>query len=234
MEVPNVVSAFLQFVVQNADMHSSCVARTDTPFRQHVRTTTTTSTTVVSAQGRSCLCVRLFCRYTSGRHVCWKGLFCSETEGESTLESCLATALHHSAPRQEREEAANAAPRGQTDRHQCEARHPAGARASGVWRPGAQTLAMRVLAGRAAELVESSVLRFLTASALEAKRKEEQEEEDQELDKRKTKKKKIRRKLPKTSSSRHRPSCGAVRTRTSGQSSCGSCFCSSGSVSGCR
>ena len=233
MEVPNVVSAFLQFVVQNADMHSSCVARTDTPFRQHVRTTTTTSTTVVSAQGRSCLCVRLFCRYTSGRHVCWKGLFCSETEGESTLESCLATALHHSAPRQEREEAANAAPRGQTTGTSARPGIPpepapqgCGAPVPRLWPCGCW------LAGQLNWWNPpcSGSLRLLRWKP----RGGEAGEEDQELDKRKTKKKKIRRKLPKTSSSRHRPSCGAVRTRTSGQSSCGSCFCSSGSVSGCR
>ena len=42
---------------------------------------------------------------------------------------------------------------------------------------GAQSLAMPCLAGRAAELVDSSSLRFLTADALAARRKEEEEQQ---------------------------------------------------------
>ena len=42
--------------------------------------------------------------------------------------------------------------------------------------PPRPTLAVPCLAGRAVELVDSSALRFLTASAVEAKRKEEEEE----------------------------------------------------------
>ena len=45
---------------------------------------------------------------------------------------------------------------------------------------GVPTLAMPFLAGRAAEAVDSSSLRFLAASALKAKKEEEEEEKAKE------------------------------------------------------
>ena len=109
---------------------------------------------------------------------------------------------------------------------------------------GVPSLSLPVLADRAAEVVDSSSLRFLTASALEARSKEEEEKKKEkekekrlavhveaavalerarllleQAGKRRKRKKRRKKKLPKASSSRSSCASHAARTRISGRSS---------------
>ena len=182
-----------------------------------------------------------------------------------TVAMELAAALHHSLG--VRPDVSYKAPRGQktaSSARGCpdvlaEAGVQGGSVAPRFPDAGVPTPAMLVLSGRVAELVDPSALGYLTASALEANRKEEEEEEKEEkaqkaatlqsdvhailsspwarglLAQRHEDEDKRRRKEEKAAEC---PLFWLRRLRLSHLETwtlyCGPCFCSSCSVSGCR